>query len=86
MCELVGIAADPAAKLDDGSAYEVYRRMIAAQGGDPDAVLATAPLCEEVLATKDGVVHGVDALRGLRRGDSGPDEPARRTSSVRVRE
>ena len=63
MCELVGISADPAAKLDDGSAYEVYRRMIAAQGGDPDAVLAKAARCEEVLATKDGIVHGVDALK-----------------------
>jgi thymidine phosphorylase len=63
MCELVGISADPAARLDDGSAYEVYRRMIAAQGGDPDAVLATAPLCEEVLSTEDGVVHSIDALR-----------------------
>jgi thymidine phosphorylase len=63
MCELVGITAEPAARLDDGSAYEVYRRMIVAQGGDPDAVLATAALCEEVLATEDGVVHGVDALK-----------------------
>jgi thymidine phosphorylase len=63
MCELVGITAEPAARLDDGSAYEVYGRVIAAQGGDPDAVLATAALCEEVLATKDGVVHGVDALK-----------------------
>jgi thymidine phosphorylase len=63
MCELVGIRADPAARLDDGSAYEVYRRMIAAQGGDPDAVLAPASLREDVLATRDGVVHMVDALK-----------------------
>jgi thymidine phosphorylase len=39
MLELVGSTLDPAAKLDDGSAYGVYRRMIAAQGGDPDAEL-----------------------------------------------
>jgi len=43
MCELVGITADPAARLDDGTAYEVYRAMIAAQGGDPDAVLSPLP-------------------------------------------
>jgi thymidine phosphorylase len=63
MCELVKITADPAAHLDDGSAYEVYRAMIAAQGGDPDAVLLPAPLREEILATQSGTVHGVDALK-----------------------
>src|ERR1035437_5560245 len=40
MLELVGIDVDPATKLDDGSAYEVYCRMIEAQGGDPTATLA----------------------------------------------
>jgi thymidine phosphorylase len=63
MCELVGISADPAARLEDGSAYEVYRAMIAAQGGDPEAVLSPAPLCEEVRATQSGIVHDVDALK-----------------------
>jgi thymidine phosphorylase len=63
MCELVGITADPAAHLDDGSAYGVYRAMITSQGGDPDAVLSPAPLREEVLATRSGVVQGVDALK-----------------------
>jgi thymidine phosphorylase len=63
MCELTGITADPEARLDDGTAYEVYRAMIAAQGGDPDAVLSPAPLCDEVLATQSGIVHGVDALK-----------------------
>jgi thymidine phosphorylase len=63
MCELVGVIADPAARLDDGTAYEVYRAMIAAQGGDPDAVLPPAPLRDEVLATQSGIVHGVDALK-----------------------
>jgi thymidine phosphorylase len=63
MCELVGITADPAAHLDDGSAYEVYRAMISAQGGDADAVLSPAPFREEVLATQSGIVHDVDALK-----------------------
>jgi len=39
MVELVGLDVDPETKLDDGSGYEVYERMIRAQGGDPDATL-----------------------------------------------
>ena len=44
MVELVDIHVDPEAKLDDGSAYEVYRQMIQAQGGDPEAPLPTAAI------------------------------------------
>ena len=62
MLELVGINVDPATKLDDGSAYEVYRAMIAAQGGDPDAALATANWRSEILAPRSGTVEAVDAL------------------------
>jgi len=62
MVELVGINVDPAVKLDDGSALEVYRRMIRAQGGDPDVMLAIAAQREEVLAPRAGVVTSVDAL------------------------
>jgi thymidine phosphorylase len=61
MLELVGLATDPAAALDDGSAYDVYRRMIAAQGGDPDAEMPTAPLIEEVRAHRAGFVQVIDA-------------------------
>ncbi|MBT2879831.1 MULTISPECIES: thymidine phosphorylase, partial [Streptomyces] len=43
MLEAAGIHdADPAKKLADGSAMDVWRRMISAQGGDPDAPLPTA--------------------------------------------
>jgi len=62
MLELVGLDVDPATKLDDGSAYEVYRRMIEAQGGDPDATLAEAPLRHVVEAPRAGYVERVDAL------------------------
>ena len=62
MLELVGIEQDPEVKLDDGSAYRVYRDMISAQGGDPDAPFARAPLQETVLAAKSGFVQSVDAL------------------------
>jgi len=62
MTELVGLDVDPAEKLDDGSAYEVYRAMIHAQGGDPDAVMPLAPLREEVVASRSGFITSVDAL------------------------
>jgi thymidine phosphorylase len=63
MVELVGIDVDPAERLDDGSAFEVYRRMIRAQGGDPDVVLGLASQREEILAPRGGFVESVDALR-----------------------
>jgi thymidine phosphorylase len=62
MVELVGIDVDPETKLDDGSGYEVYQRMIRAQGGDPDATLPVAAIREDVLSVDDGVVHSIDAL------------------------
>ena len=62
MTELVGIDVDPATRLDDGSAYEVYRRMIAAQGGDPDATMPIADRRQVVTASHDGIVQSVDAL------------------------
>ena len=62
MVELVGIDVDPATKLDDGSGYEVYQRMIRAQGGDPDAPLPVATCREEVVSTEDGFIESVDAL------------------------
>jgi thymidine phosphorylase len=62
MVELVGIDVDPETKLDDGSGFEVYQRMIRAQGGDPDALLPVAACREEVLSIEDGFVHLIDAL------------------------
>jgi len=62
MVELVGLDVDPETKLDDGSGYEVYERMIRAQGGDPDATLPIASCREEVVSVEDGVVHSIDAL------------------------
>jgi len=63
MLDLVGIDVDPATKLDDGSAYETYRAMITAQGGDVDAELPVAAVREVVVATRAGFVERVDALR-----------------------
>lgn len=53
---------DPADALDDGRAMDSWRAMIAAQGGDPDAELATAKHHEEVKAESDGVITRMDAL------------------------
>jgi len=53
---------DPADALADGRAMDAWRRMIAAQGGDPDATLPVARESEQVLAPADGVLVGMDAL------------------------
>jgi thymidine phosphorylase len=53
--------ADPAKALADGSAMDVWRRMIAAQGGDPDATLPVAREQHVVTAAASGVLTGLDA-------------------------
>ncbi|HET6654572.1 MAG TPA: thymidine phosphorylase [Nocardioides sp.] len=53
---------DPADKLADGSALDAWRRMIAAQGGDPDADLPTARETHVVTAEADGVLTRLDAM------------------------
>ncbi|MDQ8704178.1 thymidine phosphorylase [Streptomyces sp. LHD-70] len=53
--------ADPAKALADGSAMDVWRRMIAAQGGDPDADLPIAREQQIVEAASDGVLTRLDA-------------------------
>ena len=52
---------DPAAALADGRAMDAWKRMIAAQGGDPDAPLPVARETEQVLAETDGVLAELDA-------------------------
>jgi thymidine phosphorylase len=53
---------DPADKLADGSAFDVWRRMIVAQGGDPDATLPSARETHVVTAEADGVLTRLDAM------------------------
>lgn len=53
--------ADPAKALADGSAMDVWRRMISAQGGDPDAELPTARERHVVTAPATGVLTRLDA-------------------------
>ncbi|NGM12276.1 thymidine phosphorylase [Verrucosispora sp. CWR15] len=52
---------DPAAALADGRAMDVWRSMIRAQGGDPDAPMPEATEVEVVRADTDGHVAAVDA-------------------------
>ena len=53
---------DPADRLADGSAMDAWRRMIVAQGGDPDAELPTGRETHVVTAETDGVVTRMDAM------------------------
>ncbi len=63
MLELAGLSGiDPADALADGRAMDVWRRMIAAQGGDPDATLPVARHNEVVRAEHAGVVTNVAAM------------------------
>ena len=62
MLDLVGIEADPEEAIASGRAFDHWRRMIRAQGGDPDATLPRAPLVETMAAAAAGVVTRTDAL------------------------
>ena len=53
---------DPADRLKDGAAMDVWRQMVRAQGGDPEATLPTARETHVVPAPADGVLTRLDAL------------------------
>ncbi|GAB2478936.1 thymidine phosphorylase [Streptosporangium sandarakinum] len=63
MLDAAGLAGgkDPADALRDGSAMDVWRRMISAQGGDPDAPMPVAAETTQVLAPASGVLATLDA-------------------------
>ncbi|NYF15804.1 thymidine phosphorylase [Microbacterium sp. AK009] len=54
--------ADVAAALQDGRAMDVWRAMIRAQDGDPDAPLPTARETHTVTAPRSGIVGRMEAL------------------------
>ena len=56
-------AADLGAALRDGRAMDVWRAMIAAQGGDPLAELPQSKHTDDVLADADGFLTSLDALK-----------------------
>ncbi|WP_405395381.1 thymidine phosphorylase [Microbispora hainanensis] len=56
-------AKDPEEALKDGSAMDAWRRMIIAQGGDPDAPLPKAAESAVVTAPASGTLRTLDALK-----------------------
>ncbi len=63
MLEAAGVTGvDPADRLADGTAMDVWKQMIRAQGGDPDAPLPTAHETHVVTAPATGVLTRLDAL------------------------
>jgi thymidine phosphorylase len=64
MIDAAGIVGkDPADALKDGSAMDHWRRMISAQGGDPDAKLPVAREQYVVKAANSGIVTTMDAMK-----------------------
>ena len=64
MLEIVGITnVDPADMLKNGKAMDVWRQMISAQGGDPDAKLPTAKENLVITAQSSGTILSMDALK-----------------------
>ena len=61
MLALAGISVDPAEVLASGEAYEVWARMITAQGGDPSAPLPRPSTVHVVPAPASGVLTSLDA-------------------------
>jgi thymidine phosphorylase len=53
---------DPADVLADGRAYDTWKAMISAQGGDPDAPLPKAEATHDVIAPASGTLTRLDAM------------------------
>ena len=62
MLEIVGITTDPQEKLDNGQAFDAWKAMVAAQGGDNHAPLPTAKFEHTITASQDGTVTSMNAL------------------------
>ena len=90
MLELVGIDADPADAISSGRAMDHWRRMIRAQGGDPDAPLPRAPIVETLTSDRDGIVTRCDALAigraawRLGAGRATKDDPVSASAGIEV--
>ena len=64
MIDAAGIVGkDPADALKDGSAMDHWKRMISAQGGDPDAKLPVAREKHVITATESGIMTKMDAMK-----------------------
>jgi thymidine phosphorylase len=64
MLDAAGVnGKDPEVALNDGSAMDHWRRMVKAQGGDPDAPLPTAKERKVITAESDGIISSMSALQ-----------------------
>jgi thymidine phosphorylase len=63
MLSMAGVDSDPEIALKNGSAMDRWRKMIAMQGGDPDAPLPTAREQHIVKAESSGTITEMDALK-----------------------
>ena len=61
MLNLAGIDKDPAQGLKDGSAFNIWKNMIKAQGGNPDAEIPVAKKKELVLSKQSGYITDLNA-------------------------
>ncbi|WP_427869747.1 thymidine phosphorylase [Leucobacter luti] len=91
MLALAGMPdVDPAPALADGRAMDSWRRMILAQGGDPDAALPVARETEIVRADRAGEIARVDARAvgvaawRLGAGRARPGDPVDHAAGVEV--
>lgn len=63
MVKVAGLdGIDPADVLASGQAMDVWRNMVRAQGGNPDAPLPVAHHSQDIVATETGVITGIDAM------------------------
>lgn len=83
-------AKDPADALRDGSAMDRWRRMLRAQGGDPDAPLPVARHTDTVVAPRGGTLRRLDAYAvglaawRLGAGRSRKEDPVQAGAGVRL--
>ncbi len=91
MLDMCGIHdADVEEALQDGRAMDSWRKMIRAQGGDPDAPLARAPHTHEVVAEADGYLQNLDALAlgvgswRLGAGRARKEDPVQLTAGIEI--
>lgn len=61
MLNLAGINKDPAQGLKDRSAFNIWKNMIKAQGGNPDAEIPVAKKKELVLSKQSGYITDLNA-------------------------
>ena len=61
MLNLAGINKDPAEGLKNGLAFNVWKNMIKAQGGNPDAEIPVAKKKEYILANESGYITDLNA-------------------------